>query len=88
MDQQQHLSAAARERREEERRRVDRMHDAVIGKTSAKKGAKDFAIDPTVTERQLYTNANDMEREIYIQTERGKTCLKMVREWFAKYIIL
>jgi len=78
MDQQQRLSAAARERREEERRRVDRINDAVIGKTSAKKGAKDFAIDPTVTQKQLYSNANEIEREIYIQTERGKTCLKML----------
>jgi hypothetical protein len=72
MDQQQRLSAAVRERREEERRRVDRINDAVIGKTSAKKGAKDFAIDPIVTQKQLYSNANEIEREIYIQTERDE----------------
>jgi hypothetical protein len=74
----QNLSAAAKERREEERRRAQRLNDAIIGQTSAKKGAKDYAIDPSRTLKELIANSNEVEQEIYFQTERGKTCMNMV----------
>lgn len=74
-----HLSSSAKERREEERRRAQRLNDAVIGKTSAKKGAKDYCIQPDQTLKELIANSNQVEQEIYAQTERGKTCLNMVR---------
>jgi hypothetical protein len=74
-----HLSTSAKERREEERRRAQRLNDAVIGKTSAKKGAKDYCIDPDQTLKELIANSNEVEQEIHHQTELGKKYLNMVR---------
>ncbi len=79
-----HLSSSAKERREEERRRAQRLNDAVIGKTSAKKGAKDYCIQPEQTMKELIANSNQVEQEIYVQTERGKTCLNMVRMYLER----
>ncbi len=73
------MSTSAKERREEERRRAQRLNDAVIGKTSAKKGAKDYCIDPDQTLKELIANSNEVEQEIHHQTELGKKYLNMVR---------
>ena len=50
----------------------------MVGKTSAKQGAKDYQIEPMMTQREFLANADDIEREIHVQTERGKRCLNMV----------
>lgn len=72
------LSTSARERRNEELRRLSRTDDVVIGKTSAKANAKDYALDPDQTEREWYGQASDLEREVNEQTERGLRALKLL----------
>ena len=73
------LSASQQERRDEDKRREDRKEDVVIGKTSAKSGERDFAIDPNSTQEQWMKQASPTEREIYLRTEEGLENLKMVR---------
>ena len=72
------LSASARERRNEELRRLSRSDDVVIGKTSAKADAKDYALDPDRTESEYLGQATALEREINLQTDRGLQCLKLL----------
>ena len=64
------LSASARERRNEELRRLSRSDDVVIGKTSAKADAKDYALDPARTEAEYrrdcdedYANPDDLSHD-------------------------
>jgi len=72
------LSASSRERRNEDLRRLSRRDEVVIGKTSARPDARDYDLDPSETERQWAAQANDVEREINAQTERGMRALKML----------
>lgn len=71
------LSAANRERREEDKRRKDRTGDVIIGKTSAKVGETDYALDVAATEQEWLRQATNVEREIFLQTEKGLKLLKM-----------
>jgi len=73
------LSAASRERREEDKRRKERRTENVPGKTSAKAGEKDYAIDPSATEQEYLRQLSYIEQEIYRQTENGMKMLKMFR---------
>jgi len=75
----QELSAASRERREEDKRRKARQTENIPGKTSAKAGEKDYAIDPSATEQEFLRQASYNEQEIYRQTENGMKMLKMFR---------
>ena len=72
------LSASARERRNEELRRLTRSDDVVIGKTSAKADANDYALDPDRTESEYLGQATALEREVSVQTDRGLQCLKFL----------
>jgi len=72
------LSTSARERRDEDLRRLSRADDVVIGKTSAKANAKDYALDPDQTEREWYGQASELEREVNVQTDRGLQALKLL----------
>jgi len=72
-------SAAAQERRREEKRRKERQQDVVIGKTSAKKGASDFVIDPKTTQQQYLAQVSNVEREVILQTEAGLEALRMLQ---------
>jgi hypothetical protein len=72
------LSASDKERRNEETRRNTRREDVVIGKTSAKKGEKDYAIDPKVTEEEYLRQASKEEKEIFYRTQEGMELLKSV----------
>lgn len=69
------LTAAEQERREEEKRRKERKEDVVIGKTSAKKGAKDYPLDIKATEEQFLKQASREEQQIYQWTEQGLEAL-------------
>jgi hypothetical protein len=73
------LSAADRERRDEENRIRERKDDVVIGKTSAKRGEKDYQLNPKATEEEWVRQASVVERKIYELTEKGMEHLKMVR---------
>jgi len=77
------LSAADRERRDEEERRRKRKDDVVIGKTSAKKGEKDFALDPKATEQEYLRQATNVEREVFRLTEAGMELLNSVSKPFS-----
>lgn len=74
------MSASETERRDEERRRKEREDDVRIGRTSAKPGARDYAIDPQVTERELVDAAleSDDEREIWRRTEEGMRAFRLL----------
>lgn len=72
------LSASERERREEEERRRQRKDDVIIGKTSAKKGEKDFALDPKATEQEYLRYASSVEREVFRLTDAGMQFLNSV----------
>jgi hypothetical protein len=73
------LSAAGRERRDEENRKRERTDDVVIGRTSAKRGEKDYQLDPKATEEEWVRQFSTVERKIYMYTEKGMEHLKMVR---------
>ena len=73
------LSAAGRERREEDQRRRQRKDEVVIGKTSAKRGETDFALNPKATEEEYLRQASRVEQEVFHLTNDGMECLKMVR---------
>jgi hypothetical protein len=77
-DKKKNLSASEREQRDEETRRRERKEDVVIGKTSAKKGEKDFALDPKATEQEYLRQASRVDREIFLLTETGMECLNSV----------
>ena len=71
-------TAAAQERKDEDRRREERKGDVVIGKTSAKAGEKDYALDVAATEQQWMNQASDVERIIFEQTNQGLEHLRML----------
>jgi len=73
------LSASERERRDEENRRRMRQDDVVIGKTSAKKGEKDCALDPQATQQEFLKHASAVEQEVFRLTEAGMGCLKSLQ---------
>eukprot|EP00536_Pseudo-nitzschia_multiseries_P002177 jgi/Psemu1/283534/fgenesh1_pg.29_\ len=73
------LSNSERGRREEDRRRKERKDDVVIGKTSAKRGAQDYPIDPEATEREYLRQASREEQLIYKCTDKGKEALKALQ---------
>ncbi|KAL7558095.1 hypothetical protein ACA910_020045 [Epithemia clementina (nom. ined.)] len=76
--QQRSLTAAEKERRDEDQRRNERAHDVVIGKTSAKRDERDYALDVSATEQEWMRQASKLEQEIYQQTEQGMHHLKML----------
>jgi hypothetical protein len=73
------LSSAERERRDEESRRQQRKDDVVINKTSAKRGAKDYALDPKATEEEYLRQATRVEQTIYRLTEEGMEAIKSLK---------
>lgn len=77
-DKKKNLSASERERREEEERRRKRRDDVVIGKTSAKRGAKDFSLDPKSTEEEYLRQASNIEQQVFQLTEAGLESLNLV----------
>lgn len=72
-------SASEKERRDEEERRRRRKDDVVIGKTSAKQGEKDFALDPQATEREYLRQASFLEQEVYRWTGVGMEFLNSLQ---------
>lgn len=73
------LSSADRERRDEGNRRKKRKDDVVIGKTSAKKGETDYALDPAATEQEYLRQASKVEQKVFLMTSEGKKMLNSVR---------
>lgn len=73
------LSSSERERREEERRKNERKDDVVIGKTSAKRGETDYALDPKSTEQEYLKQLSNVEKEIFYRTEQGLELLKSLK---------
>jgi hypothetical protein len=82
------VSTSGRERRDEENRKRERKDDVVIGKTSAKKGEKDYQLNPKATEEEWVRQASTVERNIYQYTEKGMEHLKMVRSFFLLFFTL
>jgi len=78
-DKNKNLSNSNRGRREEDRRRKERKDDVVIGKTSAKRDAKDYPIDPEATEREYLRQASREEQLVYKCTDEGMKALKSLR---------
>ena len=78
-DKNENLSNSNRGRREEDRRRKERKDDVVIGKTSAKRDAKDYPIDPEATEREYLRQASREEQLVYKCTDEGMKALKSLR---------
>lgn len=76
------LSSSDKERRDEEKRRKQRKDEVVIGKTSAKKGETDYALDPDTTEQEFLRQASNVEQEVYLMTLEGKKMLNSVRNTF------
>jgi hypothetical protein len=72
------LSASEQERRDEENRRRTRKDDVIIGKTSAKKGEKDFSLNPKATEEQWLRQASKIEQKIFRLTATGMEALNSV----------
>ena len=72
------LSASEQARRDEEKRRRARKDDVVIGKTSAKSGAQDYALDVEATQQEWMRQASRDEQLIYQYTEEGMQCLKQL----------
>jgi hypothetical protein len=72
------LTAAGQARRDEEQRRRKRRNDVVIGKTSALRDAKDFAVNPAETEKEWMRQASNVEQQVATETDRGMRALKMV----------
>ncbi len=61
----------------------------VIGKTSAKPGASDYAIDPEATEREFLRKASQEERMVHELTDKGmheikSLCLDLADQYFDK----
>ena len=73
------LSNSEQGRRDEDRRRNERKDDVVIGKTSAKAGASDYAIDPEATEREFLLKASQEERMVHELTDKGMYEIKSLR---------
>mmetsp|Transcript_17743 Transcript_17743/g.44264 ORF Transcript_17743/g.44264 Transcript_17743/m.44264 type:complete len:507 (-) Transcript_17743:84-1604(-) len=83
------LSSSERERRDEDRRRKERQDDVVIGKTSAKRDATDYPIDPEATEREFLRRASQEERMVHEFTGQGMDRMKSLQleeadQWFDK----
>ena len=73
------LSSSERERRDEDRRRNERKDDVIIGKTSAKRDASDYPIDPEATEREFLRRASKEERLVHQFTDAGMDNMKSLR---------
>lgn len=73
------MSNSERERREENQRRKQRQGDVVIGKTSARRDEKDYAIDPKATEEQFLRSLTNLEQLVYRYTEDGLDAMKLLR---------
>ena len=73
------LSNSERERREEEVRRKERKDDVVINRTSAKKDAIDYPINPQATTEQYLQQATQIEQQIFQLTEQGMDALKYLQ---------
>jgi hypothetical protein len=86
-DKKKNLSASEKEQRDEEARRRQRKDDVVIGKTSAKKGEKDFALDPKGTEQEYLRQASRIDREVYFLTEEGMQSLNAVRQVYSSHYL-
>ena len=71
-------TSAGQERRDEDKRRKERSKDVVVGKTSAKPGEKDFAVDVSATEQEWMRQASDIEQRIFKVTDKGLEHLKML----------
>jgi hypothetical protein len=74
-----YLTAASKERRQEEQRRNERKNEVIIGKTSAKRGVSDYAIDPEATRQQYLAQVPNKEREIMLETEKGLESMRMLQ---------
>eukprot|EP00980_Cylindrotheca_fusiformis_P010108 scaffold2243_cov122-Cylindrotheca_fusiformis.AAC.24 len=75
----ENLSSADRERRDEEKRRNDRKDEVIIGRTSARRGESDYALDPKATEEEYLRQASKEEQEVFYSTERGMELLNSLK---------
>lgn len=73
------LSASDKERREEEKRRMARVEDVVVGKTSALLGASDYILNPSATQEQWNRQASRIEQEIARYTDLGMEMIRMLQ---------
>lgn len=73
------LSSSDRERRDADRRRKERKDDVVIGKTSAKRDAVDYPINPEATEQEYLRKASKEERLVHQFTDEGMNAMKSLR---------
>ena len=73
------MSASNRERREEDKRRNARKEDVIIGKTSAKRGEKDYVIDPRATEIEYLRSVSRTEQLIYQYTQDGMDEMNLLK---------
>jgi tetratricopeptide (TPR) repeat protein len=73
------MSASNRERREEDKRRNARKEDVIIGKTSAKRGEKDYVIDPKATEIEYLRSVSRTEQLIYQYTQDGMDEMNLLK---------
>jgi len=76
-----YVFSSQRERQNEEKRKSERMNDVIIGKTSAKLNEKDLPLNIKKTEEEyLQSNSDsDIEREVYIWTDRGMEYFRMLK---------
>ena len=73
------LSTSEQERRDEDRRRIERKDDVIIGQTSAKRNAQDFALNVAATEQAYLSQASTVEQAIFQYTEQGMHHLKLLQ---------
>lgn len=73
------LSSAERERRDEENRRKERKDDVVINRTSAKRGAQDYPLNPKATEEEWLRQASRVEQQVFKLTEEGMEALNSLQ---------
>ena len=73
------LSNSERERRDEENRRKQRKDDVIINKTSAKRGAKDYPLDPKATQEEWLRQASSVEQQVFQFTEQGMEALNSLK---------
>ena len=73
------LGSSDRKKRDEYHHRKKRKDDVEIGKTSAKRDAIDYPIDPKATEREYLLKASKEERLIHKYTDDGIDAMKALR---------
>lgn len=73
------IFASQLERRKEEKRRLERKKDVMIGKTSAIPGENDYELYTKKTEVDYLAASDDVTRQIYIETERGMDCFRLLQ---------